>query len=201
MLALCQPAKPASSALMVRGNYVASGLRQHQRGLDADGPFDAFLAAAPGREEVSRTGHVLTDGGSDDRAALGGSPRQGAHVVEAPPQKDAGDDQQQEAAGQPHAHSDLPARPVVAFAVLAWGAEHLTLFPDRIGGLARHAQEVGCLGEEVAQVGAGLADGDALLVLKALALVAHDEAVPVGVVHDAVEGVQTGGGGGPVHPG
>lgn len=187
---------------MLRGNYMAAWLRQHQRRLHGRDPLDALLAAAPpGLEQVSRAGHVLAGGGRHHGAALGGAARQGAHVVEAAPQEDASDDQQQQAAGQPHAHRHLPARPVVALAALARRAEHLALLPDGVGGLARHAQEVGGLGQQVAQVGGGLADGDALLVLEALALVAHDEAVPVGVVHDAVEGVQAGRGGGPRHPG
>lgn len=106
------------------------------------------------------------------------------------PQQDAGDDQEQDAAGQPDAHGELPARPVVSLAAVTQSAEHLALFPHWIGGLARHAQEVGGLGEKVGQVRAGLTDGDALLMHEALALVAHQQAVPVGVVHDAVEGIQ-----------
>lgn len=48
---------------------------------------------------------------------------------------------------------------------------------------------------------AGLADWDSILVHEAFAFVAHREAVPVGVVHDAVEGVQAGGRWRPVHSG
>lgn len=37
---------------------------------------------------------------------------------------------------------------------------------------------------------AGLTDRDAFLMHEALALVAHQQAIPVGVIHDTVEGVQ-----------
>lgn len=191
-----------ANVLVVLGNYVAGDGRGHERGLDDGGAFDAVLAVAAGREEVPRLGHVLAGGVGHHRAAVGGSPGDdGAHVAEAPPQQDTGDDQEQEAAGQPDAHGQLPARPVVALAALALSAEHLALVPHRVGRLARHAQEVGGLREQVGQVRAGLADGDALLVLEAFPSEAHEQTVPVGVVHDAVEGVQAGGGGWPAHPG
>lgn len=117
----------------------------------------------------------------------------GADGTETPPQQDPGDDQEQDAAGHPDAHGQLPAASVVTFAVFAQSAEHLALVPHRVGRLARHAQEIGCLGEEVGQVGAGVADGDALFVHEALAFVAHQDAVPVGIIHDAVEGVHAAG--------
>lgn len=117
----------------------------------------------------------------------------GADGTETPPQQDASDDQEQDAAGQPDAHGQLPAASVVTFAVFAQSAEHLALVPHRVGRLARHAQEIGCLGEEVGQVCARVADGDALFVHEALAFVAHQDAVPVGIIHDAVEGVHAAG--------
>lgn len=113
----------------------------------------------------------------------------GADGTETPPQQDASDDQEQDAAGQPDAHGQLPAASLATFAAFAQSAEHLALVPHRVGRLARHAQEIGCLGEEVGQVCARVADGDALFMHEALAFVAHQDAVPVGVVHDAVEGV------------
>lgn len=48
---------------------------------------------------------------------------------------------------------------------------------------------------------AGLTDGDALLMGEALALIAHDQTVPVWVIHDTVEGVATAGGWRPAHSG
>lgn len=47
----------------------------------------------------------------------------------------------------------------------------------------------------------GLADGDALLMSETLALIAHDQAVPVWVIHDTVEGVAAGRGRRPAHSG
>lgn len=121
--------------------------------------------------------------------------------METSPQQNASDDQEQDAAGQPDAHGELPASSVVTFTAVAQSAKHLALIPHRIRRLARHTQEVGGLGEEVGQVRAGLTDGDAFLVHETLALVAHQQAVPVRVVHDAVEGVQAAGGRRPAHSG
>lgn len=134
-------------------------------------------------------------------AAVCGLTGEGADGVETSPQQDASDDQEQDAAGQPDAHGELPTSPVMTFAAVTRSAEHLALVPHRIGRLTRHTQEVGGLGEEVCQVRAGLTDGDAFLVHEALALVAHEQAVPVWVVHDAVEGVQAAGGRRPAHSG
>lgn len=172
----------------------------HKRGLDGGGALDAVLAAAPGGEEVSRRRPVLPAHVSHHRAAVGGSPGEGARAVETPPHQEARDDQEQQAAGQPDARHVLPAAPVVRLAALTQSAEHFALLPHRIGGLTRHAQEVCGQGEQVGQVRAGLTDGDALFVFEAFALVAHDQAVPVGVVHDAVEGVPADGGRRPAHP-
>lgn len=132
-------------------------------------------------------------------ASVRGPTRHGADGVETSPQQDASDDQEQDAAGQPDAHGELPARSVVTIAVIAQSAEHLALLPHRIGRLTRHTQEVGGLREEVGQERGGLTDGDAFLVHETLALVAHQQAVPVWVVHDAVEGVQAFGGRWPAH--
>lgn len=134
-------------------------------------------------------------------AAICGPTGDGADGVETPPQQDTSDDQEQDAAGQPDAHGELPAGSVVTFAAVTRSAEHLALVPHRIGCLTRHTQEVGGLGEKVGQVRAGLTDGDAFLVHEALALVAHQQAVPVWVVHDAVEGVEAAGGRWPAHSG
>ena len=79
--------------------------------------------------------------------------------------------------------------------------EDLALLARGFGRLARHAQDVGGLRAQVAQEGAGLADGHAVLPQEAFARVAHQQAVPVGVVHDAVEGVQAAGRRGPVDRG
>lgn len=125
----------------------------------------------------------------------------GADGMETPPQQDASDDQEQDATGQPDAHGELPACSVMTFAAVTQRAEHLALVPHRIGCLTRHTQEVGGLGEEVGQVCAGLTDGDSFLVHETLALVAHQQAVPVWVIHDAVEGVQAAGGRWPAHSG
>lgn len=162
------------------------------------GVFGAALAGSSGRVG-SRP--VLAGGVGRHMAAVCGLTGDGADGVETSPQQDASDDQEQDAAGQPDAHGELPARSVVTFAAIAQSAEHLALVPHRIGCLTRHTQEVGGLGEEVGQVRAGLTDGDSFLVHEALALVAHQEAVPVGVVHDAVEGVQAAGGRRPAHSG
>lgn len=158
-------------------------------------------AAASGSVEASGSGRVLTGGVGCQVAAICRRAGDGADGVETSPQQDAGDDQEQDAAGQPDTHGELPASSVVPFAVMAQSVENLTLVPHWIGCLTRHTQEVGGLGEEVDQVGAGLTDGNALLVHEALALVAHEEAVPVWVVHDAVEGVQAAGRRRPTHPG
>lgn len=155
-----------------------------------------YVGGTPAAAAECGSGHVLV-GGVDGRALAG----DGAEGADTPPQQDGADDQQQDAAGQPDARRQLPARPAATFAVLAQSAEHLTLVPHGVRRLARHAQEVGRLGEEVGEVRAGVADGDALLVHEALALVAHQDAVPVGVVHDAVEAVPAAGGRGPAHPG
>lgn len=121
--------------------------------------------------------------------------------MKTPPQQDAGDHKEQDAAGQPDAHSEFPSSPVMTVAALTQSAEHLALVSYRVGGLTRHTHEVGGLGEEVADVSGGLTDGDALFIRETFALVAHEEAVPVGVVHDAVEGVQAAGRCRPAHPG
>lgn len=121
--------------------------------------------------------------------------------METPPHQDAGGDQQEDAAGEPDARRKPPTGSVVTLAALAQSAEHLALVLHRIGRLTRHAEEVGGLREQVTYVCAGLADGDSVLVHEALAFVAHHQAVPVWVVHDAVEGVQAGGRRGPVHSG
>lgn len=163
--------------------------------------FGAVLAAAPGGVEASRSGHVLKGRVGHHRTAVCGLVREGADGVKTSPQQDAGDDQEQDAARQPDAHGELPARSVVTFTALTQSAEHLALVPHRIGSLTRHTQEVGGLGEKVGQVCAGLTDRDAFLVHETLALVAHEQAVPVGVVHDTVEGVQAAGGRRPAHPG
>lgn len=199
----CQSASLANILVVLgTGNYVSGDLRGHERRLDDGGTFDAVHAVASGREEMTRFGHILASRVGHHGAAVGGSPRNdGARVAKAPPQQDAGNDQKQEAAGQPDAHSELPARPVVALAALALSAEHLALVPHRVGRLARHTQKVGGLGEEVGQVRTGLTDGDALLVLEAFPSEAHEQTVPVGVIHDAVKCVQAGGRCRPTHPG
>lgn len=159
------------------------------------GEFGGVLTAASGSVEATR--RVAAAGAAVVcRLAV-----DGADGAETTPQQDRGDDQQQDTAGQPHAHGQLPARSVVPLAAVAQGAEHLALVAHRVGRLTGHTQEVGGLREEVGQVRAGLTDGDALLVHEALALVAHQQAVPVGVIHDAVEGVQAAGGRGPAHSG
>lgn len=187
---------------MVLGNYVAGGLRREEGALYDGGMFGAVLAAASGTVEASGSRHVLA-GGVVRRhmAAVRGLTGDGADGVETTPQQDASDDQEQDAAGQPDAHGELPAGSVVTFAVVAQSAEHLALVPHRIGRLARHTQEVGSLGEQVSQVCVGLTDGDSLLVHETLAFVAHQEAVPVWVIHDAVESVEAAGRRRPAHSG
>lgn len=169
--------------------------------MNYSGAFAAAVAAPPGGVKASRGRDVSATCAGHHSAALGPLTGDGADGVQTPPQEDAGDDQEQDAAGQPHAHGQFPASPVLTIAVLTQGVEHLTLVPHRIGSLTRHAQEVGGLGDQVGQVRAGLADRDALLVLETPALVAHQQAVPVRVVHDAVEGVQAPGGRRPAHSG
>lgn len=191
-----------ANILMVLGNYMTGDLRRHERRLDDGGTFDAVHAVTSGCEEVTWFWHILASRVGHHGAAVGGSPRNdGAHVAKAPPQQDAGDDQKQEAAGQPHTHSKLPARPVMALAVLALSTEHLALVPHRIGRLTCHAQKVGGLGEEVGQVRAGLTDRDALLMVEAFPSEAHEQTIPVGVIHDTVKRVQAGGRWRPAHPG
>lgn len=163
--------------------------------------FGAVLRAASRREEASGPRHVLAGGVGCHVAVICNLAGDGADGVETSPQQDASDDQEQDAAGQPHTHGQLPSRSVVTFAVVAQSAEHLALVPHWVGCLTCHTQEVGGLGEEVGQARAGLTDRNALLVHETLALVAHQEAVPVGVVHDAVEGVQAAGGRRPAHSG
>lgn len=90
-------------------------------------------------------------------------------------------------------------RPPSFFYILCDKQSYLTLFSDGVGCLAGHTQEVGGLGVQVRQVCAGLAHRDAFFVHEALAFVAHQEAVPVGVVHNAVESVQAVGRPGPAH--
>lgn len=125
----------------------------------------------------------------------------GADGPETPPQQNTGNDQEQDAAGQPDAHRQLPAGSVVTFAALAQSAEHLALLPHRVRRLTRHTQEIRRLGEEIGEVRAGVTDGDAFFVHEALAFEAHQDAVPVGIVHDAVEGVPAPGGRRPTHSG
>lgn len=117
----------------------------------------------------------------------------GADGPETSPQQDASNDQEQDAAGQPDAHCELPAGSVLTFAVLAQSAEHLALVPHWVSCLTGHTQEVCCLGEEVGEVCAGVTDGDAFFVHETLAFVAHQDAVPVWIIHDAVEGVYAAG--------
>lgn len=185
---------------------MAVGLRGEQRARHHAAQLGAVPAAAPPAVEAHGRVAAAGAGGRHVAVVVVGAAASGpavhtADCAEAAPQQDGGDEQQQHAAGQPHPHGQLPARPLVAVAALAGRAEHLALVPHRVGRLARHAEEVGGLRLQVAQVHAGLADGDALFVLEALALVAHEQAVPVGVVHDAVEGVQAARRRGPAHPG
>lgn len=117
----------------------------------------------------------------------------GADGTETSPQQDTSNDQEQDAAGQPDAHCELPAGSVVTFAVFAQGAEHLALVPHWVGCLTRHTQEIRRLGEEVGEVCARVTDGDAFFMHETLAFVAHQDAVPVWIIHDAVEGVHAAG--------
>lgn len=165
------------------------------------GAAAATAAATAGSVELSGSGGVLAGRVGRRVTAVGSLAGDGAGVVETSPQQDASDDQEQDATGQPDAHCELPAGPVVTVVALGQSAEHLALVPNRIGSLTCHAQEVGGLRQEVGQVRAGLTDGDAFLVHESLALVAHQQAVPVGVVHDAVEGVQAAGRRRPAHSG
>lgn len=167
------------------------------------GVFGTVVAAAAAARSVETSGSrgVLAGGVGHHVAGVCSLACDGAGVVETPPQQYASDDQEQDATGQPDTHGQLPASPVVTFVTLGQSAEHLALLPNRIGGLTCHAQEVGGLREEVGQVCAGLTDRDAFLVHESFALVAHQQAVPVGVVHDAVEGVQAAGGRRPAHSG
>lgn len=186
--------------LVVLGNYVASGPNR-EGGLHDAGMFGTVLAGASGSVEASRSRHVLAVGVGHNMAAVCILTGDGADGVETSPQQYAGNDQEQDAAGQPDTHGELPPGPVVSFAAVTQSAEHLALVAHRIGCLTCHAQEVGSLGEEVGQVRAGLTDRDAFLMHETLALVAHEQAVPVWVVHDAVEGVQAAGGRWPAHSG
>lgn len=184
---------------MVLGNYMLGGRRREEGALHDVGMFGAVFAAAGWSVDASRSGHILVIWVCRHVASVRGPAGHGADGVETSPQQDASDDQEQDAAGQPDAHGELPARSVVTIAVIAQSAEHLALLPHRIGRLTRHTQEVGGLWEEVGQERGGLTDGDAFLVHETLALVAHQQAVPVWVVHDAVEGVQAFGGRWPAH--
>lgn len=186
---------------MVLGNYVTRRLCREVGWLHDVGEFDAVLAAASRSVEGSRCGHALTGWVGHHRVSGCGLAGEDTDVVKTAPQQDAGDDEEQDAADEPYGHCQLPAGSVVTFAAVAQSAEHLALFPHRIGSLTRHTQEVGSLREEIGQVCAGLTDRDTILIHEAFALVAHEQAVPVGVVHDAVEGVNAGGGGWPAHPG
>lgn len=117
----------------------------------------------------------------------------GADGTETSPQQDSSNEQQQDTADQPGAHCELPAGSVVTFAVFAQSAEHLALVAHWVRCLTCHTQEIRCLGEEVGEVCARVTDGDAFFVHEALAFVARQDAVPVWIVHDAVEGVHAAG--------
>lgn len=150
---------------------------------------------------ASRSRHVPVGRVSGRAAAVCRLAGGGADGAETPPHQDSGDEQEKDAAGQPDARGQLPAGPVATFAACAQSAEHLALLPHRVGCLARHTQKVGCARQEVGKVRAGVADGDAIFVREALAFVAHQDAVPVGIVHDAVEGVHAAGDRRPAHSG
>ena len=184
---------------MVLGNYMVGGRRWEVGALHDGGMFGVVVAAAGWGVDAPRSGYFLVIWVGRHVASVGGPTGHGADGVETSPQQDASDDQEQDAAGQPDAHGELPARSVVTIAVIAQSAEHLALLPHRIGRLTRHTQEVGGLWEEVGQECGGLTDRDAFLVHETLALVAHQEAVPVRVVHDAVERVQAFGKRRPAH--
>lgn len=183
--------------LVALGNYVAGGVE----GVLHDGDLFAVIITDALSVEAARPRAVWAGQVGDHRAALIGLTWERTGGVEASPQEKASNDQEQNAAGHPYAHSQLPACPVVRLTLITQCVEHLALPPGRIGCLTRHTQEVGGLGEEVAQVHVGLSDRDAGLVHETLALVAHQQAVPVGVIHDAIEGVYAARGRGPAHPG
>lgn len=143
---------------------------------------------------AAKTRHILAGGVSGSMAAICCLVGNGADGVETSPQQDASNDQQQNAACQPDTHSELPASSVVTFAIVAQSVEHLALVPHWVGCLTCHTQEIGGLGEEVGQVCSGLTNRNTFLVHETLAFIAHQEAVPVWVIHDAVEGVQAVGG-------
>lgn len=173
-------------------------LNRHQRTLHHCPMVVAVLAAARGVEASRR--RVLLVVLVHDYPVIGGRLLgTGAESVNTAPEKGRGNDQEEDAAGQPHAHRQLPARPVVRVTAVAQSVENLTLLSDRVGCLAGHTQEVGGLRVKVGQVRAGLAHRDALFVHEAFPFVSHEEAVPVGVVHDAVESVQAVRRPGPAH--
>lgn len=82
----------------------------------------AFLAAAWG-VEASRV--VLLMVLVHDYPVRVGLIETGAHSVNTAPEKGRGNDQQEDTAGQPHAHRQLPARPVVGVAAFAQCVENL----------------------------------------------------------------------------
>lgn len=166
---------------------MAGVLRREQGRLRVGAVFGAAVAAASRAVQAARD--VVPDGAGHHGAAVAALTHHGANGVQTTPQHEAGEQEKHNAAGEPHAHGQLPARSVVAFAVVRQGAEHLALVPDWISGLTRDAQEVGSLWQQVSQVCARLADRNSLFMLEAFSFESHEQAVPVGVVHDAVKGV------------
>lgn len=108
--------------------------------------------------------------------------------METSPKQSHGNDQQENAAGQPDSHCQLPAA-LPELSALIEGTKDLALLSGGICRLAGDAEDVCGLRTKVAQTGRSLAHGNPVLAQKTLACITHQKAVPVRVIHDAVERV------------
>lgn len=114
-----------------------------------------------------------------------------AQEVQAAVEQDGGDDEEQDAAGEPDAQCQL----LLGVAGRCWVSfqcvKNPALVAGGVCGLAGHTHDVCCEGSQVFNNEGGASGGHPLFLLEALSGVAGQHAVPVRVVHDAVKAVNT----------
>lgn len=114
-----------------------------------------------------------------------------AQELQAAVEEDGGDDEEQDAAGEPDAQRQLFLGVARRCRVSFQRVKNSTLVCGGVGGLAGHTHDVRCQRSQVFNKEGGAAGRHPLLLLEAFSRVTRQHAVPVGVVHDAVKAVGT----------
>lgn len=114
-----------------------------------------------------------------------------AEEVQAAVEQHGGDDEEQHAAGEPDAQSQLFLGAACRRWVSFQRVENSALVAGGVCRLAGHAHDVRREGSQVFNNKGGASGGHPLFPLEALSGVAGQHAVPVRVVHDAVKAVDT----------